>query len=292
MRAYISMDFTAIDVETANADLSSICQIGVVRFVGGQVAESWQTLIDPIDYFDSINVSIHGITESSIAGAPKFEAICELLAARLSGKVTISHSAFDRVAISAVFKKHQIAAPQSRWLDTTKVVRCSWPQFAQRGYGLANIAGMLGIAFQHHDAAEDARAAGEIFIHAMKATGLSVEEWLERVNQPIAGGTSSTEIITRNGNPEGLLQGEVLVFTGALAMPRRVAADLAAKAGCDVASNVTAATSILVVGDQDVARLAGHEKSSKHRKAEKMITMGKPIRILRESDFLLLIHGT
>jgi hypothetical protein len=31
--------------------------------------------------------------------------------------------------------------------------------------------------------------------------------------------------------------------------------------------------------------LAGHEKSSKHRKAEQLIKMGQPIRILRETDF-------
>jgi DNA polymerase-3 subunit epsilon len=40
-----------------------------------------------------------------------------------------------------------------------------------------------------------------------------------------------------------------------------------------------------VVGDQDVTRLAGHSKSSKHRKAEELIAKGVPIRILRESDF-------
>jgi DNA polymerase-3 subunit epsilon len=31
------MDFVAIDVETANADMASICQIGVAGFEAGQV---------------------------------------------------------------------------------------------------------------------------------------------------------------------------------------------------------------------------------------------------------------
>jgi DNA polymerase-3 subunit epsilon len=42
---------------------------------------------------------------------------------------------------------------------------------------------------------------------------------------------------------------------------------------------------ILVVGDQDVKKLAGQEKSSKHRKTEKLMAEGCQIRILRESDF-------
>jgi len=48
---------------------------------------------------------------------------------------------------------------------------------------------------------------------------------------------------------------------------------------------------LLVVGDQDVLKLAGQEKSSKHRKAEALIAAGQEIRILRESDFLSLIAG-
>lgn len=77
----------------------------------------------------------------------------------------------------------------------------------------------------------------------------------------------------------------MLVFTGALHVPREQAADIAANLGCHVVANVSKATTLLVVGDQDIARLVGHGKSSKHRKAEELIGKGVPIRILRESDF-------
>ena len=83
--------------------------------------------------------------------------------------------------------------------------------------------------------------------------------------------------------PEGALYGEILVFTGALEIPRREAADLAAVIGCQVASGVTKKTTLLVVGDQDIEKLAGRDKSSKHRKAEELIEKGTPIRILKES---------
>ena len=114
-----------------------------------------------------------------------------------------------------------------------------------------------------------------------------MDAWLTRVRQPIdlqlsAGGSAR---VTREGNPDGELCGEVIVFTGALTIPRREAADIAASMGCDVDAGVTKRTTLLVVGDQDVQRLAGHEKSSKHRKAEQLIQAGQPIRILRETDF-------
>ena len=70
---------------------------------------------------------------------------------------------------------------------------------------------------------------------------------------------------------------------------RKDAADLAAQVGCNVESGVTKRTTILVVGDQDVTKLAGKEKSSKHRKAERLIAKGRQSRILRESDFKELV---
>ena len=43
-------------------------------------------------------------------------------------------------------------------MDSAKVSRRWWTQYAKRGYGLKNIASDLGIEFNHHDALEDARA--------------------------------------------------------------------------------------------------------------------------------------
>jgi len=65
---------------------------------------------------------------------------------------------------------------------------------------------------------------------------------------------------------------------------------MAAAIGCQVTSGITKKTTILVVGDQDIKKLAGHEKSSKHRKAEALIANGIAIRILKESDFKELVR--
>lgn len=46
---------------------------------------------------------------------------------------------------------------------------------------------------------------------------------------------------------------------------------------------------MLVVGDVDVTKLAGHDKSSKHRKAEELVEAGQQLRIIRETDFKELV---
>ena len=74
-------------------------------------------------------------------------------------------------------------------------------------------------------------------------------------------------------------------------MVRSAAANLAASAGCNVDKGVSRKTTVLVVGDSDISRFAGHEKSSKHRKAEELIENGMPIRVVCETDFMAMVAG-
>jgi len=281
------MNFVVIDVETANPDFSSICQVGIAEFREGKLHELWGSLVNPEDSFDEMNIAVHGIEEHMVRQAPKWSAVHEQLAPWLKNSIVASHTAFDRAALTRACAKNGVQPHESRWLDTARVVRRAWPEFSQKGYGLANVTKHFGIEFQHHNAKEDARAAGEILLRAVIATGLSVEQWLERAAQPIRLHDSAS--ITRDANNDGPLFGEKLVFTGALSLPRREAADAAAKAGCEVEAGVTKNTSILVVGDQDIHRPSVHEKSSKHRKAEELMKKGQPIRIIGESDFQRLL---
>jgi len=284
------MNFVAIDVETANADMASICSIGAARFENGRVVDEWYSLVDPQDYFDGINVSIHGIDEKMVRGAPTYAEASKTLHAMLQDTVTVTHTHFDRVATHQASSRWRVREPGCTWLDSARVARRAWEECASSGYGLASVCQLIGYKFQHHNALEDAKAAGHVLLAAMERTGLDLDGWLARVNQPIDPSAASYgAAIRRDGNPDGPLHGEVIVFTGALAITRREAADLAASVGCEVDSGVTKKTTLLVVGDMDVQRLAGHSKSSKHRKAEDLAAKGQPIRIIRETDFRELV---
>ncbi|MGH6842710.1 MAG: hypothetical protein ACREDV_11580, partial [Methylocella sp.] len=106
-------------------------------------------------------------------------------------------------------------------------------------------------------------------------------------HQPLRG--SWYNQIARSGNPEGPLTGETVVFTGQLSISRNEAAELAANVGMQVSDRVTKKASILVVGDHDLRRLRGHEKSSKYRRAEQLIVEGARLRIIGESDFKVMV---
>ena len=79
--------------------------------------------------------------------------------------------------------------------------------------------------------------------------------------------------------------------TGTLGILRRVAAKLAATAGCDVRDGVRVSTTIGCC-DQDDWRLAGFDRSAKHRKAEVLRNGGQSIRIIGETDFLRMLDSS
>ncbi len=250
------MNFIALDVETANADMASICQIGIAKYAEGQLVEEWSSLIDPEDYFDFINIDIHGINEKDVVGYPTFPEIVNVLGGFLNNEICVSHTHFDRVSICRALAKYGLNEFDVVWLDSAMVTRRTWEDCARSGYGLANVCKKIGYEFRHHDALEDAKASGQILLVAIKTTGMDIQSWLKRVKQPIdPANSSSGSAINREGNLEGELYGEVMVFTGALEITRREAADLAASIGCSVATGVTKKTNLLVVGDQDVSKL-------------------------------------
>lgn len=275
------MDFAAIDVETANADPGSICQVGIAVFRAGALAAEWKTLIDPESWFDAGNVAVHGIRPADVAGAPRFPEVAHLIRGHLAGGggVVVSHSPFDRTALARACTRHGLPGVEATWLDTVRVARRAWNEGVPGGYGLRSLCDLIGHRFGHHDALEDARAAGLVLLAASARAGLDVAGWLARVEQPVAGP------VPRAGNPDGPFFGEVLVFAGALVTPRAHAATLATRLGYAVSESVSGRTTLVVVSDRGLFTAT---KSSKHRKAEERLARGQRIRIVGETEFLRL----
>ena len=176
-----SLTFTAVDVETANADPASICQVGIVVFREGEGKERLSVLVNPEQRFNAANVRVHGINDDTVRDSATLPQLEAWLRRTLEGAVLVSHTEFDRVALDGAMHRYGLAAIRAFWLDSAAIARYTWPnRYRSRSWGLAAVAKDLGITFCHHKAVEDARAAGEIFLHACRQTGLDVDGWLAR----------------------------------------------------------------------------------------------------------------
>lgn len=294
------LDFSVIDVETANQSRASICQVGIVQVRGGEIQGEWMSLVNPEADFAWFCQRVHGIRSGDVANSPSFPQVYPQIRDLLAGAVTVSHSTFDRQAIDQSIDRYGLPRLDIRWLDSATLARRAWPDRAgQDGYGLEQLAAFLGIKFQHHDALQDARAAALITLAACCACGCGVDEFSREFQ-------STNGRKRRSSEPPDMIQpsvdtgheladilneaGEVVaVFTGKLSTSRRAATARATGAGCTVHGRVTRETTALVVGMQAPNTLNGHEKSTKQRKAEALAAKGSSVAILSERDFWGLI---
>lgn len=287
--------FVAIDFETANPDSSSICQVGIVTFENGSCHEEWSVLVNPEDHFDHWNISIHGITENDVRGSLRFPEIYPQLRQRLENKIVVSHGWFDRRALENVLRKYQLSEFNHTWVDSTRIVRRCLPEFSRKGYGLQNIASHFNLSTRAHDALDDARTCARIVGMLIDQTKISIHDWIDQASNPLGsfdrGAGPSRDNGIKEGlplpNPEGEYFGSSICLTGTLGtLTRGAAYQLAANVGFEIHKNFRKDTDYLLVGIQNSAFLAGNEKNSKQKKAEKLLSEGTSLRIIGECDFL------
>lgn len=174
------MRFYSLDVETANPDQSTICQIGVGVWDDGILVDTWKSYIDPQDYFHWRFIEIHGITPKMVKRKPTFPKVYPILRKMFENNIVVHHSPFDRVAFRKVFDRYGLYHFDVQWLDSVQVARKTW-EGLDGGYNLANLAYHLDIEFQHHDALEDSITCGKIVLQACNLNGIQIYEWINRV---------------------------------------------------------------------------------------------------------------
>ncbi|MFZ9198477.1 MAG: exonuclease domain-containing protein [Paracoccaceae bacterium] len=158
--------FFALDVETANNDRHSICQIGVACVRPDNSIETWMTYVDPqVERW--VFTYLHGISARTVKGSPTFAEVLPILRNALNCATVYQHSGFDRSAVAAACGNCDLPVPQWDWRDSVYVARTAWPELrGNGGHGLANLKQHLGLVFEHHDAGEDARASAEVVLRA------------------------------------------------------------------------------------------------------------------------------
>jgi len=162
------VEFTAIDFETANEKRASACAIGIVLVSNGEIIEQVYHLIRPPElYFNSRNISIHGITEKDVFDKPTFSELWPSIKQYLENRLVIAHNAsFDMSVLRSTLDHYSIPYPETSCGCTLIMSRKHWPD--RSGYGLNIIASLLNIEFQHHHAMEDSLVCAQIALYILK----------------------------------------------------------------------------------------------------------------------------
>jgi DNA polymerase-3 subunit epsilon len=309
------LSFVALDVETANRARGSVCAIGLVVVDEGTVGSVYSWLCRPpktLNTFDGFNTSIHGITAEHVASEPTFRERIEDAVDIIGDRPVVAHNAaFDLGAI-----RDGCDADGMSWPSVTYGCTRVWSrrELTLINYKLPIVAAKLGIRIDaHHDALEDARTCGAILLElASQRHSASVDDfaaatktrlgyirgdqWCGCTVLPTSARSTAAHRqpappeANANADPEHPLYGQVVVFTGRLALCTRTEAwELVARAGGLPEKSVTKNTSLLVIGDGFVGDELSQFHTGKAAKALALHQKGQDIEVLTESEFGALV---
>lgn len=159
-------NFVAIDVETANAEPTSVCSIGAVKVIDGFIVDSLQRYVkpEPNYYFRHFTDNIHGISRSITDDAPTFDIVWDEFSVFIGNLPLVAHNkAFDERCLKACFRAYRMDWPDFPFYCTLTASRRLLPKAMVGNYSLPNVCDFLGIPFyNHHDALADAQACARI----------------------------------------------------------------------------------------------------------------------------------
>ena len=117
-------------------------------------------------------IACHGIDWTNVRHEPEFPQIAGEIIDRLTrADLVIAHNAsFDMTKLRHTLHHFGIPAPRFDFLCTLKAARCVWPD-SPCGHGLGALAARIGHRFRHHNAQDDAEAAGRVLYEMMRAAG-------------------------------------------------------------------------------------------------------------------------
>lgn len=158
----------ALDFETANAEKTSACALGLVKFTKDAIIDEWASLIKtPTPYFHWGNIRIHGIEWSDVKDKKNFVELWDEIRTFIGTSVLYAHNAaFDIAQLRGLFGYYNIIPPEYQYLCTVHIARKMYPDL--ENHKLHTVASHLHFNFLHHDALDDARACAHIAMDAQK----------------------------------------------------------------------------------------------------------------------------
>lgn len=309
--------FTSIlglDFETANANRSSACAVGAVKYdCSGKELKRVYQLINPHEDFDFFNIMIHGIRPEMVKDSPSIHDAMKAVFALIDDRTLIvcHNSAFDMSVLRNSLQKEPLEIPDFLFTCTYRLASRILPK--NISYTLPDVAEQCGIIdLDHHNAASDAATSAKILMYLINMFEGDVDRLHQTANinygkfingQYDGIHKARKESLEVNSikkrsytlpqftvGQESPFYGKTVAFTGKLeSMTRDEAIQIIDKIGGIGTDTFSKKVNVLVTGYQNKSVLAGKEKSSKRIAAEKMLEEGLDIEIIPEEQFIKML---
>ena len=170
----MTLNFIALDFETANQKRGSVIQIGIAKIRNGEVIKTATEFITPppgLSRFDFQCVRVHGIKAADVVGAPTWPEILDRISRFARDMPLVGHNvSVERSCIVQASEAHGLIAPEFNYYCSLKLAKRVYPTEAT--HSLGKLSASLGLpSFAHHDAGADAVACARLVLDAAARTG-------------------------------------------------------------------------------------------------------------------------
>ena len=204
--------FYSVDIETTGLDSSidRIIEIGAVKYVGGQKAGTFSSLINPGMEIPPDIVSLTGIDNGMVDSAPAVEQVIADFEQFLGDSPLIvgQNIRFDIAFLKNHLSSQYLTDIDKYFMDTAALARLAWPGL--RSYGLAHLREFLNLEVdEEHRALPDAEIAAQVYLYELAAIAGLPEKTLNFVAGMIFGIGDRGPVLDSINNLNGSLPGPV-----------------------------------------------------------------------------------
>ena len=286
-------DYCVLDTETTglSAYYDEIIEIGILRVRNNEIVDRYDQLIKPNFDIDDFITALTGITNDMLEGMPSIDSVKTDVLSFIGEDIILGHNtSFDMRFLNEGFKEQLT----NRYMDTMQFARKLYPELEH--HRLSDLTDYLGLHNNEHRALSDCTSTKELY-DAVKASmaekNLAIEDlWIAGESYGGKGidikAIKPTEAVI---DEDGFFYNRHVVFTGKLEkMLRKDAMQIVVNLGGVLDNSVNKQTNYLILGDNDYNAILKGEKSSKHKKAEKLKLEGQDIEIIDERTFYDLLN--
>jgi DNA polymerase-3 subunit epsilon len=179
----VTLSYAVVDVETTGGSPwlgHRVTEIAAVVVRDGQIAETFDTLVNPERSIPPFITRLTHITAAMVSDQPIFRDVSPRLLDLLRGHVFVGHNAaFDRRFVQAEVERAGGALPSGRTLCTVRLARRLLPHLRRRS--LDHVAHHYGVMLgDRHRAMGDARATAHCLIRMLDDVGsLGLDTWAD-----------------------------------------------------------------------------------------------------------------
>lgn len=287
-------NFVSIDIETTGLStvFDEIIEIGAIKYQNGEPIDTFSSLIKPIEPIDEFITELTGITNEMLESAPSLYSVLPSFLEFIEDNIIVGHNVnFDINFLYDACEQYDYKSLSNDFIDTMRVSRRLYKDWDN--HKLDTLINYFNLNKRElHRGLDDCKLTALCYLRMIEDEHFEeamIISHKHKHKKPL----SLKELVAEEGheNPDCLLYGKVCVFTGALeSFTRKEAAQLVINIGGICDNSITKKTNFLILGNNDYCKSIKDGKSSKQKKAEKLIASGADLTIIPESVFLEIIQ--